>query len=300
MRHHRVPTNGIELHVVEEGEGPAVVLCHGFPELWFSWRHQIPALAAAGWRVIAPDLRGYGDSSIPEEVEAYDILTICDDMTGLLDALGEEDAVFVGHDWGAILSWQLAVARPERVRAVAGLSVPFMPRGDRPPIERFREHMGEDFYIVWFQQRGDPEEVLARDVRRTVLITQEIWHPSWADYELPYVRPAWASQDEVEVYVRTFERNGFAGPLNWYRNWDRNWELTEPFSERRVEQPAMYLRGENDPVAMFIPDHHLDEWVPDLRRRTIVPGAAHWVQQERPRVVTAELLEFLGSLRADR
>ncbi len=157
----RLAANGIELQVLDEGEGPLVVLCHGFPELAFSWRQQVPALTAAGYRVVAPDMRGYGGSSAPAEVEAYDIVSLCGDMSGLLDALGEQRAMFVGHDWGAWLVWQLAVLHPERVRAVAGLSVPFVPRAPAPPVEIMRRHLGEDFYIVWFQKPGVADAALA-------------------------------------------------------------------------------------------------------------------------------------------
>src|ERR1700726_1090100 len=172
-----IAANGIELHVSEQGEGSLVVLCHGFPELAFSWRHQIPALADAGYRVIAPDMRGFGESSAPAEVEAYDVASLCGDMTGLLDTLGERSAIFVGHDWGASLVWALAVL--ERVRAVAALGVPFVPRAPAAPIPIMRRHLGEDFYIVWFQQPGVADEALASDVRRT-LTTSRQWTAQWA------------------------------------------------------------------------------------------------------------------------
>nr|MBA3328059.1 alpha/beta hydrolase [Solirubrobacterales bacterium] len=152
--HRTVATNGISMHLAEQGSGPPVILCHGFPELWYSWRHQLPALADAGFHAIAVDMRGYGDTSAPAEVQGYDILTVCADLTGLLDALGHERAVFVGHDWGAAVVWQLAVAHPERVAAVAGLSVPFVPRAPAAPVAIMRRHLGEDFYIVWFQEPG--------------------------------------------------------------------------------------------------------------------------------------------------
>ena len=175
-----VSVNGVELHLLEEGEGPLVVLCHGFPELAWSWRHQIPALAAAGYRVIAPDMRGFGGSSVPPEIEDYDILTLCGDMAALLDEEGEEQAIFMGHDWGSFVVWALAAYHPERVRAVAGLSVPFIPRAPAPPIPIMRRHIGEDFYIVWFQQPGVADEALSRDVRRT-LTTSRQWTASWAE-----------------------------------------------------------------------------------------------------------------------
>jgi pimeloyl-ACP methyl ester carboxylesterase len=288
--------NGIELSTIDTGEGPLVVLCHGFPELAYSWRHQIPALAAAGYRVLAPDMRGYGASSAPAAIEDYDILSLCGDMTGLLDAVGEQQAVFVGHDWGANVAWWLAAIEPERVRAVAGLSVPFVPRAPAVPIPIMREHLGEDFYIVWFQQPGVADEALGRDVRRT-LTTSRQWTARWAEEEGAQIKRAeWLSEQDLQVYVEAFERTGFAGGLNWYRNIDRNWELTAPYAERRIEQPAMFLTGELDLVRSFMPAEAMHGWVTDMRNETIVPGAGHWVQQQDPEAVNAALLEFLTGL----
>jgi pimeloyl-ACP methyl ester carboxylesterase len=293
---HHLAVNGIELQVLDEGRGPLAVLCHGFPELGFSWRRQLPALTGAGFRVAAPDLRGYGRSSAPSEVEAYDVVSLCGDLCGLLDALGEDAAVFVGHDWGASLVWQLAVLHPTRVRAVAGLSVPFVPRSPAPPLPIMRRHLREDFYIVWFQPPGVADAALARDVRRT-LTTPRVWTAQWAEErEPPPRRPSWLSEQELAVYVGTFERTGFTGGLNWYRNIDRNWELTACIAERRVEQPALFLTGERDPVRRFMPAEAMRGWVTDLRAEVVVPGAGHWVQQEEPEAVNAALLRFLGSL----
>jgi len=292
----RIATNGVELQVREEGEGPLVVLCHGFPELAFSWRRQVPALVGAGFRVLAPDLRGFGGSSAPAEVEAYDVVSLCGDLCGLLDALGEEAAIFVGHDWGASLVWQLAVLHPQRVRAVAGLSVPFVPRAPAPPLAIMRRHLGEDFYIVWFQQPGVADAVLARDVRRT-LTTSRVWTAQWAQEDGRTSRlPPWLSEQELAVYVEAFERTGFTGGLNWYRNIDRNWELTASVAERRVEQPALFLTGERDPVRRFMPAEAMYGWVTDLRAELVVPDAGHWVQQEAPEAVNEALLGFLGGV----
>ena len=292
-----MPTNGVELHVLERGRGPLVVLCHGFPELGYSWRHQVGPLADAGYRVVVPDMRGYGRSSAPPDVEAYDIVSLCGDMCGLLDALGEERAVFVGHDWGAQVVWWLAVLHPERVRAVAALSVPFVPRAPAAPIPIMRENLGEDFYIVWFQQPGVADAALARDVRRTLTSSRQ-WTAQWAeeDPQRPPRRPAWLSEQELGVYVEAFERTGFTGGLNWYRNIDRNWELTEAVAERRVQQPAMFLTGELDTVRSFMPAEAMRGWVTDMREEVIVPGAGHWVQQQEPQAVNATLLRFLGGL----
>ncbi|HEY4450879.1 MAG TPA: alpha/beta hydrolase [Solirubrobacteraceae bacterium] len=296
MAERRIATNGIELFALEQGEGPPVVLCHGFPELAYSWRHQLPVLAGAGYRVIAPDMRGYGHSSAPAEIEAYDVVSLCGDLCGLLDALELERAVFIGHDWGASLVWALAVLHPERVAAVAGLSVPFTPRAPAPPIPIMRRHLGEDFYIVWFQQPGVADAALASDVRRT-LTTSRQWTAEWAlqDGSAPRLAP-WLSEAELDVYVEAFERTGFTGGLNWYRNIDRNWELTAPYADRRVKAPAMFLTGELDPVRRFMPAAVMSGWVSDLRAEIVVPGAGHWVQQQAPDAVNSALLEFLGGL----
>jgi pimeloyl-ACP methyl ester carboxylesterase len=292
----QLKVNGIELHVLEQGEGPLVVLCHGFPELAYSWRHQIPALADAGYRVIAPDMRGFGRSSVPSETEAYDILTLCADVVGLLDAVDAEQAIVIGHDWGSFVSWATAAYHPERVRAVAGLSVPYIPRAPAPPIPIMREHLGEDFYIVWFQQPGVADEALGRNVRRT-LTTSRQWTPDWAEEEGANPRrPDWMAEEDLQVYIDAFERTGFTGGLNWYRNMDRNWELTEPLKDRRIEQPALFLTGELDLVRSFMPAEAMNGWVTDLRREVIVPEAGHWVQQQAPEAVNAALLEFLGEL----
>ncbi len=296
MPERRIAANGIELQLWDEGEGPLVVLCHGFPELAYSWRAQIPVLAGAGYRVIAPDMRGYGASSAPQALDGYDVLTLCGDLCGVLDDVGEESAIFIGHDWGANVTWHLALTQPERVRAVAGLSVPFVSRAPAAPIPIMRKHLGEDFYIVWFQQPGVADAALSADVRRT-LSTSRQWTAQWALQDgAELKRPPWLSEEELAVYVEAFEQSGFTGGLNWYRNIDRNWELMEPFAERRIEQPAMYLTGELDPVRRFMPVEAMHGWVTDLRAEIVVPGAGHWVQQQAPDAVNAALLDFLAGL----
>jgi pimeloyl-ACP methyl ester carboxylesterase len=292
MTHDRVAVNGIELHIAEQGQGPPVVLCHGFPELSYSWRHQIPALAEAGYRAVAPDMRGYGESSIPAEIEAYDAPTLCADLVGLLDELRAERAIFVGHDWGASVVWQLALAHPSRVAALVALSVPYVPRPPAPPVELLRQGLGEDFYIVWFQRPGVADEALARDVRRT-LTTTRAWSAQWGEDEEDPPRPAWLTEDDLRLYVEAFERTGFSGGLNYYRNIDRNWERTADLAERRIEQPALFLAGSRDPVLQFMPPEAMDGWVTDLRGTVIVEGAGHWVQQEQPGEVNRALLRFL-------
>ncbi|HUO71237.1 MAG TPA: alpha/beta hydrolase [Solirubrobacteraceae bacterium] len=295
VEHHQLTLADVELHVAEVGQGPPVVLCHGFPELWYSWRHQLPLLAGSGYRALAPDMRGYGRSSIPDDVEAYDLLSICSDLVGLLDAIGAQRAVFVGHDWGASAVWQLAVAHPERVAAVAGISVPFTPRSPAPPVGLLRQALGEDFYIVWFQQPGVADAALARDVRRT-LTSRAQWTAQWAQDDAQPSLPPWLSEDDLRVYVQEFERTGFTGGLNYYRNIDRSWQLTSHLADARVEQPALFITGSRDPVRRFMPAQLMNGWVTDLRGRVVIEGAGHWVQQERPADVGDALLRFLSDV----
>jgi epoxide hydrolase A/B len=291
----RIATNGIELHVEEAGAGPLVVLCHGFPELAHSWRHQLSALAEAGYHAVAPDMRGFGRSSIPAEVEAYDLETLRGDMVGLLAALGAERAVFVGHDWGAGLVWDLARAEPDRVAAVVGMSVPFTPRAPAPPLGLLRQFLGEDFYIVWFQEPGVADAALARDVRRT-LTTSRVWTARWADEDEEPRRPDWLPEEDLQVYVDAFERTGFEGGLSWYRNIDRNWERSAHLADRPIERPALFVVGSEDPVRRFMPAEAMDGWVTDLREVVVLDGAGHWIQQERPGEVNAALLRFLADV----
>jgi pimeloyl-ACP methyl ester carboxylesterase len=291
--------DGTHLHVAEAGpaDGPLVVLLHGFPELGYSWRHQIPALAGAGFRLLVPDLRGFGRSGVPEATEAYAVDVLARDVLALIDAAGRDDAIVIGHDWGADVAWKTAWMHPERVSAVAGLSVPFIPRAPAPPLAILREHAGADFYIVFFTDPdAGAEEALARDVRRTLTAT-EVWTRSWAERTGDDATlPAHLSEEELAVYVEAFERTGFGGGLSYYRNLDRNWERTEPFETRRIEQPAFFLTGERDPVKAFMPAAAMEGWVTDLRAQVEVPGAGHWVNQEEPGAVNDALLAWLGGL----
>jgi pimeloyl-ACP methyl ester carboxylesterase len=313
IKHRTVRTNGIDMHVAEAGEGPPVVLCHGFPELWYSWRHQLPALAEAGYHAIAPDQRGYGDTTAPAAIAEYDILHLTDDMLGLLDAMGEERAVFVGHDWGAPVVWHLAQRVPERVAGVVGLSVPFTPRGPMKPTELLEAVFTDTFfYVLYFQEPGVADEELSRDTVRTLrsfywTISGDSPDGAWkvlpregtgfldalADPAQP---PAWFTQDDLDVYTAAFEKASFTGGLNWYRNIDRNWELSESLADRKVEPPALFIAGDRDPVILMANPDMMDGYVTDLRGKVVLPGAGHWTQQERPAEVNQSLLEFLRGI----
>ena len=311
-----VETNGVELFVREAGppDGPVVVLSHGFPELSYSWRHQIPVLADAGYHVLAPDQRGYGRSSRPDGIEQYDIVHLADDLLGLLDDVDAESATFVGHDWGAILVWQMSVMHPARVDAVTGISVPFQRRGPSPPIARMRERFaGVFFYILYFQEPGVADAELNADpsstMRRMLSIGTATPAPSDAFAALaedgrgflerlpePDRLPTWLTDLEFDVYVDAFTRTGFSGPLNWYRNFDRNWQLTAHLDGAKVEVPSLFIGGADDPVLIVTPPSVMDGWVTDHRGSILLEGAGHWLQQERPAEVNAALLDFLGTV----
>jgi pimeloyl-ACP methyl ester carboxylesterase len=317
IEHRFVEANGIRLHVAEAGAGPAVVLCHGWPETWYSWRHQIPALAKAGFRVLAPDMRGYGQSGRPEAIEAYTQLHIAGDMVGLIDALEIKDAVIIGHDWGAPAAWHSALMRPDRFRAVAGLSVPYRPRGKISAIEAFKLARMETIYMMYFQQPGVAEAEFERDVARTLrsvyysasgsLPQGKAWHAfvppgkglldTTFDTEMPL---PWLSAEDLAEYVRAFTESGFRGGLNWYRNLQRNWELMAPFAGAPIAQPSLFIAGTRDGVirmpGMRVAADEMRPVLPGLRRSVLIEGAGHWVQQEAPEQVNTLLLEFLRGL----
>jgi pimeloyl-ACP methyl ester carboxylesterase len=303
--------DGVRLRVTEEGSGPPVVLAHGFPELAYSWRHQLPALAAEGYRAVAPDQRGYGGSSRPERVEDYDIHHLTGDLLALLDDLGEERAVFVGHDWGAMVVWNLALLHPERVAGVCGLSVPFVPRAQRPPTEIWREKLtGRFFYILHFQQPGVADAEMAEDPARTMrgmlsglvagdetsLIGPDDGRGVVERLPQPESLPGWLTQQELDHYAAEFARTGFTGGINWYRNFDRNWERTPDLAGAHVTVPSFFLAGDADPVLRMTPPDRQAEHLDDLRGEVLVEGAGHWVQQERPAEVNAALLGFLRAI----
>jgi pimeloyl-ACP methyl ester carboxylesterase len=210
--------------------------------------------------------------------------------------VGAEDAVFVGHDWGANVVWHMAWLHPERVRAVAGMSVPATPRSPVPPLPVLRSRLGDDFYMVWFQEPGVADRALARNVRRT-LVAREVYSAEWASREeAELAPPPWLGEDELTYYVEAFEETGFTGGLNYYRSMDRNWALTRELAGRPITRPSFFLTGSRDPVARFMPADSLGTVLTDLRAHVVLEGAGHWVQQERPEEVNAALLRFLGSL----
>jgi pimeloyl-ACP methyl ester carboxylesterase len=287
-----VDTNGVRLRVVEAGErgAPLIVLAHGFPELAYSWRHQIPVLADAGYHVLAPDQRGYGGSSRPDAVEDYDIHALTGDLVGLLDSEvggGAEQAVFIGHDWGAMLVWHTALLHPDRVAAVAGLSVPPIPRARSRPTQRWREKFGDDFYMLRFQQPG----VAEADMEADVAVTMRGMFAGLIAGDAPL--PDWISSEELDHYVDEFSRTGFTGALNWYRNYDRNWASTPELAGAQTAVPALFVGGTEDPVGPTMNPARAREVVAGPYTERWIDGAGHWVQQERPDEVNRILLAFL-------
>ncbi|ORX04454.1 epoxide hydrolase [Mycobacterium triplex] len=311
-----VETNGVRLRVVEAGDpgAPVVVLAHGFPELAYSWRHQIPVLASAGYHVLAPDQRGYGGSSRPEAIDAYNIRQLTADIVGLLDDVGAERAVWIGHDWGAPVVWHAPLLHPDRVAAVAALSVPATPRSHVAPTQAWRKTFGENFfYILYFQEPGVADAELngdpARAIRRLMgglradgdkAAGMRMLAPGPEGFidrlPEPDALPEWISQDELDHYIAEFSRTGFTGGLNWYRNFDRNWEITADLADAKISVPCLFVGGTADPVLAFTRADRAAEIVSGPYRQVMIDGAGHWLQQERPDEVNTVLLEFLNGL----
>jgi pimeloyl-ACP methyl ester carboxylesterase len=312
IEHHIVRTNGIHLHVAEAGEGDPVILCHGFPESWYSWRHQLQPLADAGYRAIAPDQRGYGDSDRPKKVTDYDIVHLTDDLLGLLDEIGREKAVFVGHDWGALIVWEMARMHPDRTKAVVGVSVPYTP-WPMPPTELFEAASGGNFfYILYFQEVGPAERELEADPRTTMAKTL-YWasgdgmagiEPTLASplpregtgfltamADVPDPLPDWLTNEDIDVYADQFKKSGFFGPVSYYRNFDRNYELNKELGPERISMPTFFIAGDRDPVPHD--DGTMKALLPDFRGSVIIPGVGHWTQQEEPQAFNDALLGFL-------
>lgn len=313
IAHRFVESNGIRMHIAEAGAGPLVLLLHGFPEFWYSWRHQLVALAEAGFHAVAPDQRGFGRTDRPEGVADYTMLHLVGDVVGLLDALGAERAVVAGHDWGAPVAWNTALMRPDRVRGVIALSVPYRPRGSAPPIATMRARFGDRFYVVYIQTPGVADGELARDVQATFRrwlygasgdgapIRMTVpdgggLNDMWPE---PDELPGWLTQQDLDTFAAAFAESGFTGGLNWYRNIDRNWELTAPWHHAPVAAHALFIAGDRE--LDLVPGvrkgvENLHKVVPNLRRTVLLPGCGHWVQQERPAEVSAEMIEFVRSL----
>ena len=313
-----IAANGIELFVREQGEGPLVLLCHGWPELSYSWRHQIGALAQAGYHVVAPDMRGFGRSGAPAEIDAYSIFDTVGDMVALVAALGEKRATIIGHDWGAPVAWHAAMFRPDLFMAVAGLSVPPMLRGRGRPLDTLRDNGITNFYWQYFQEPGIAEAEFERDVPltfRSLLGVRGFSDPTAALFVQPgkgflgqaradRPLPPWLTEADLAYFTDAYGKSGFRGGLNWYRNLDRNWDLTAPWQDAPIRQPSLFIAGAKDAVITGLIGAkrlaELEKVLPNLKGKHIIDGAGHWIQQERPEEVNAALIGFLKENAAPR
>lgn len=308
-----IAANGITLHITEQGSGPLVLLCHGWPELAHSWRHQLPVLAAAGYHAVALDMRGYGGSSVPRDIEAYAMSQLVGDLVALTAALGDTRAAVIGHDWGAAVVWHAALLRPDLFTAVAGLSVPFRARNAAAsPLAALRAAGLTDFYWFYFNRESEAEAEFERDIDASVRrVLYSLSGDSAAEHPMmvsdgqgfldattdPKALPAWLTAADIAVFAAAFRTNGLRGPFNYYRNFDRNWTDTAPFQGAVIQPPAVFIAGSRDVVITGpIGRRALEAMpasVPQLRDTVLIDGAGHWIQQERPNEVNAALLKFL-------
>lgn len=319
MQTRLIQTDGLKQQVLEAGEGSLVLLIHGFPELGISWRAQVQALAEAGYHAVAPDMRGYGGTDKPDDTQAYSILNLVGDMIDLVRALGHSECVVIGHDWGAPVAWHCALMRPDLFKAVFGLSVPFQPRRSKgpptPAMAAISKRLGRgELYMSQFQA-PDAHVVFEADVATALRKAFYAYdgatpdaqqstgfiapgHDFLSEVTDPASIPPWMSPDHFAEYVQAFSLGGFKGPIDWYRCLDLNWSLTAFLQDQRITVPAFFMVGERDPVRHYAGQHEagLKDWLTDLRGQVVVPGAGHWLQQERPDPVNAALVDFLSRL----
>jgi pimeloyl-ACP methyl ester carboxylesterase len=316
MKESTIAANGIRMRLLEAGEGPLVLLCHGFPELAYSWRHQIPTLAEAGYRVAAPDMRGYGGTGAPADQNEYSLCHLAADMVCLVAALGEKQAAIFGHDWGSVVAWTSALLRRDVFPVLGLLSVPYLPDlwSGPPPTQMMKAllAMGQMFYQLYFQEPGKAEKDLEADVRASHLSLfygasggippEHRWRALFAPSEklldtLPRADklPPWLGEDELQVYVREFSRTGFRGGLNWYRNLDRDRELLGFLAGAKIQQPMLFAAGEEDAVIQMyrFAFDSLETNAPNLKQKALIPGAGHWIQQEKPAETNRLMIDFL-------
>ncbi|TPP10363.1 alpha/beta fold hydrolase [Rhizobium glycinendophyticum] len=323
MSSRKVNANGLAMHVEERGEGPLILLAHGFPETSHAWRHQLAALAAAGFHAVAPDMRGYGETESPSEINRYSTLDLVGDLVGLLDSLERENAILVGNDWGSTIAWQAALLRPDRFKGVVAIGVPMMDNPPVPPTTLFPETPDARFYLLHFQEPGVAEAELERDIEATL---RKILFAASRDagprqpgddtpnpfsmvardcgllgpLPMPARLPAWLSEADLARYVAAFARSGFRGGLNYYRNLDANWNYQRALAGLKVQVPALYMVGEQD-VGLSIPGMQeviasMPRLVPELRKSVTIADCGHWAPQEKPDEVTAAILDFARSI----
>jgi pimeloyl-ACP methyl ester carboxylesterase len=286
-QHGYVNTNGIRMHFVEQGEGFPIVFMHGFPELWYSWRFQIPALAGAGFRAIVPDMRGYGETDKPPRLEDYTIQKLVGDMVGLLDALKIDKAVFVGHDWGGIILWQVALMAPERVERLISLNTPYRGRGRTSPMDAYKQLPDGRFnYILYFQEPGRAEADIMPDVRK------------WLGNTIRRIakRPEFLTDEELDIFTAAYQKGGITGPINYYRNIGRNWETTPHLADKQIMHKTLIIMAENDPILIPQSAEGMEKYVPNLTKK-LIKECGHWTQQEQPEQVNRMIIEWLGDLK---
>ena len=308
--------NNIHMRYAEAGSGPLVLFCHGWPESWYSWRHQLQAVGRAGFRAVAPDMRGSGGTQAPEPIDQYTLHHLVGDMAELVKALGETKAVIVGHDWGAPVAWHAALWRPDLFTAVCAMSVPYSPPGYVDVLSALEKLGINDFYLQYFQKPGVPEAELQQDIRGALKRIYYTAGGEMVEKDKGFARltggsllsntvdpdklPPWLSDADLDYYAGEFARTGFRGGLNWYRNLRRNWELGGPWRGQPIRQPSMFIAGSRDGVLRFpAAKGQLDAYpktLPGLRGSHILDGAGHWVQQERAAEVNKLLIDFLKGL----
>ncbi|KAK2364988.1 epoxide hydrolase A [Trifolium repens] len=314
IEHRTVEVNGIKMHIAEKGnkDGPVVLFLHGFPELWYSWRHQIVALSSLGYRAIAPDLRGYGDTDAPSSISSYTGFHIVGDIVALIDSLGVDQVFLVAHDWGAIIGWYLCMFRPERIKAYVCLSVPFLRRNPKiKTVDAMRAAYGDDYYICRFQEPGKMEaemaEVGTAYVLKNILTTRKTGPPIFPKGEygygfnpdMPNSLPSWLTEDDLAYFISKFEKTGFTGGLNYYRNFNPNWELMAPWNGVKIKVPVKFITGELDMIYTslnmeeYIHGGGFKEDVPNLEEVIVQKGVAHFNNQEAAEEISNHIYEFI-------
>ncbi|KAM6545134.1 hypothetical protein CsatB_025870 [Cannabis sativa] len=316
IEHKTIEVNGINMHVAQKGQGPTILFLHGFPELWYTWRHQILTLASLGYRAVAPDLRGYGDTDAPPSVGSYTCMDVVGDVIGLLDAIAaEEEKVFVvGHDWGAVIAWNLCLFRPDRVKALVNLSVAFNPRNPkRKPYETLRAVYGDDYYVCRFQEIGEIEGEFAQIGTQQVIkefytyrnpgplmLPKGKSFPHSKDAKTPTELPSWLTQQDLDYYTTKFHNKGFTGGINYYRNINRNWEVTAPWTGAKIKVPVRFIVGDVDllynslGVKDYIHKGGFRKDVPLLEEVIVMKGVGHFINEEKPDEISNHIFDFFN------